>query len=67
MGGWEEVIMKLISAEAEALLGLAELGNISQFVQNVKTQRRSFSFASPILKYLFKHGTHQRIMSYSSA
>ena len=27
--GWEESIIKLISAEAEALLGLAELGNFS--------------------------------------
>ena len=26
--GWEESRIKLISAEAEALLGLAELGNI---------------------------------------
>ena len=25
-GGWEEVIMRLISAESEALLGFAELG-----------------------------------------
>ena len=29
LGGWEEAIIRLISAEAEALLGLAELGNIS--------------------------------------
>ena len=31
-GGWEESIIKLISAEAEAevLLGLAELGKIDQ-------------------------------------
>ena len=34
MGGWEEVIIKLISAEAEveALLGLAELGNYAEII-----------------------------------
>ena len=30
-GGWEQSIIKLISAEAEALIGLAELGNNSSF------------------------------------
>ena len=36
VGGWEEVIIKIISAEAkaEALLGLAELGNN---IQNFKS------------------------------
>ena len=33
-GGRVESIIRLISAEAEALLGLAELGNISEGPQN---------------------------------
>ena len=32
---WVESIIKLISAEAEALLGLAELGNIYLFLHEL--------------------------------
>ena len=42
VGGWVESRIKLISAEAEALLCLAELGNIN-IVANLKYFELSFS------------------------
>ena len=41
MGGWEEVIIRLISAEAEAWLSLGELGNID-FRQDLKIPRQKY-------------------------